>query len=193
VDFAEDNDVIVVSDMCYSEILYDGYKAPSFLEVSGAMDVGVEMYSFSKTYNMTGWRLGAAYGNPDIVAGLSKVKENLDSGVFEAVQKAGIYAMENYDEAPAMAEYDKRMNTIIEALNSAGIKVEKPKATFYVWAKVPAGETSTSFVNKVLEEAHVVLTPGTAFGEYGEGYFRASITSSTDRIKEAAERIKNHK
>ena len=193
VDFAEDNNVIVVSDMCYSEIVYDGYKAPSFLEVNGAIDVGVEIYSFSKTYNMTGWRLGAAYGNPEIVAGLSKVKENLDSGVFEAVQKAGIYALQNYDHAPALDEYNLRMNTIIKALNSAGIEVEKPKATFYVWAKVPAGETSKSFVSKVLEEAHVVLTPGTAFGEYGEGYFRASITSSTEKIKEAAERIKNLK
>jgi len=193
VDFAEDNNIIVVSDNAYSEIPFDGYEAPSFLEVNGAMDVGIELHSFSKTYNMTGWRLGMAYGNEKIIAGLSKVKENIDSGVFEAIQVAGIYALENYETAPAMEEYTKRMETIVEAFNAIGIEVEKPKATFYLWAKVPSGETSASFVNKVMDEAHVVLTPGTAFGEYGEGYFRASITSSTERIKEAAERIKKLK
>ncbi len=193
VDFAEDYNVIVVSDNAYSEITFDGYTAPSFLEVGGAEEVGVELHSFSKTYNMTGWRLGVAYGNEDIIAGLSKVKENIDSGVFEAVQLAGIYALENYKKPPALGEYDKRMETIVEAFNEAGIEAEKPKGTFYLWAKVPAGETSGTFVSKVLEEAHVVLTPGTAFGEYGEGYFRASITSSTNRIKEAAKRIKELK
>lgn len=190
VDFAEDNNIIVVSDNAYSEISFDGYTAPSFLETEGACDVGIEMHSFSKTYNMTGWRLGMAYGNGDVIAGLSKVKENIDSGVFEAIQKAGLYALENYERAPAMDEYEVRMNAIVSALNDIGIDAEKPKATFYLWAKVPAGETSSSFVNKVMDEANVVLTPGTAFGEYGEGYFRASITSSTERIKEAAERIK---
>ena len=193
VDFAEDNEVIVISDNAYSEITFDGYEAPSFLEIGGAMDVGVELHSFSKNYNMTGWRLGAAYGNEEIIAGLSKVKENIDSGVFEAIQVAGIYALENYDKPPALTEYNTRMETIVEAFNGAGIEVGKPKGTFYLWAKVPAAETSTSFVNKMLEEAHVVLTPGTAFGEYGEGYFRASITSSTDKIKEAAKRIKELK
>jgi len=190
VDFCADNDIILVSDNPYSEITFDGYKAPSIFEINGAMDVAIEMHSFSKTYNMTGWRLGAAYGNPKIVAGLSKVKENIDSGVFEAVQVAGIYALEHFDKAPALAEYNARMEVIVKAFNDIGIAMKKPKGTFYLWAKVPRGETSTSFVNKVLEKAHVVLTPGTAFGQYGEGYFRASITSSTDRIKEAAKRIK---
>lgn len=193
VDFAEDHNIIVVSDNAYSEITFDGYKAPSFLEVDGAMEVGIEVHSFSKTYNMTGWRLGAAYGNREIVAGLSKVKENIDSGVFEAVQLAGIYALENYGEPPALMEYGRRMETIVRAFDGIGITAEKPKGTFYLWARVPAGETSKSFVDKVLEEAHVVLTPGTAFGEYGEGYFRASITSSTERIEEAARRIKELK
>ncbi len=190
VDFAEDNDIIVVSDNAYSEITFDGYKAQSFLRTGGAVDVGVEMHSFSKTYNMTGWRLGVAYGNEEIIAGLSKVKENIDSGVFEAIQMAGIYALENYEKPPALDEYNTRMDTLVEAFNDAGIAAEKPKGTFYLWARVPDGETSSSFVSRVLEEAHVVLTPGTAFGEYGEGYFRASITSSTSRIREAAERIK---
>lgn len=193
VEFAQKNDIIVVSDNAYSEITFDGYTAPSFLEADGAMDVGVEIHSFSKTYNMTGWRLGVAYGNPKILAGLSKVKENIDSGVFEAIQLAGAYALRNYKEAPALAEYDKRMDTIIKAFNDIGINVKKPKATFYVWARVPEGETSAGFVGRLLEEAGVVVTPGTAFGQYGEGYFRASITSSTERIKEAAKRIKELK
>jgi len=193
VDFCADNDIILVSDNPYSEITYDGFKAPSVFEVDGAMDVAIEMHSFSKTYNMTGWRLGAAYGNPEIVAALSKVKENIDSGVFEAVQVAGIYALEHYSSAPAMGEYGKRMNLIVEAFNKIGIPAKKPKGTFYLWAKVPRGETSRGFVDKVLEKAHVVLTPGTAFGEHGEGYFRASITSSTERIKEAANRIEKLK
>jgi len=189
VDFCADNDIILVSDNPYSEITFDGFKAPSVFEVSGAMDVAVELHSFSKTYNMTGWRLGVAYGNPEIVAGLSKVKENIDSGVFEAVQIAGIYALEHYDTAPALPEYEARLEAMVKAFNGAGIMATKPKGTFYLWAKVPKGETSASFVGKVLEKAHIVLTPGTAFGEYGEGYFRASITSSTERIKEAAKRI----
>jgi len=193
VDFCADNDIILVSDNPYSEITYDGFKAPSVFEVDGAMDVAIEMHSFSKTYNMTGWRLGAAYGNPEIVAALSKVKENIDSGVFEAVQVAGIYALEHYSSAPAMGEYGKRMNLMVEAFNKIGIPAKKPKGTFYLWAKVPRGETSRGFVDQVLEKAHVVLTPGTAFGEHGEGYFRASITSSTERIKEAANRIEKLK
>jgi LL-diaminopimelate aminotransferase len=189
VDFCDDNDIILVSDNPYSEITYDGYVAPSVFEVSGAMDVAIELHSFSKTYNMTGWRLGVAYGNPEIVAGLSKVKENIDSGVFEAIQLAGIYALEQYDRAPAIVEYEKRMAVMVDAFNKIDIEMKKPKGTFYLWAEVPRGETSTSFVDEVLEKAHVVLTPGTAFGEYGEGYFRASITSSTERIKEAAKSI----
>ncbi len=194
VDFAEENEVIIVSDLPYSEIYFDKKNKPiSFLEVPGAMDVGIELHSFSKTYNMTGWRLGSAYGNPEIVAALSKVKENIDSGVFEAVQMAGIYALTNYPEAPALDEYNKRMDTLVAAFNDIGIEAKKPPATFYLWAKVPAGETSASFVNKVMEAANVVLTPGTAFGEYGEGYFRASITSPSERIIEAAERIRNLK
>lgn len=193
VDFCADNDIILVSDNPYSEITYDGFKAPSVFEIPGAMDVAIEMHSFSKTYNMTGWRLGAAYGNPEIVAALSKVKENIDSGVFEAVQVAGIYALEHFETAPAMLEYNKRMEVIVKAFNDIGINMQKPKGTFYLWAKVPRGETSASFVNKALEKANVVLTPGTAFGQYGEGYFRASITSSTERIKEAAKRIEKLK
>lgn len=193
VDFCDDNGIILVSDNPYSEITYDSYVAPSVFEISGAMDVAIELHSFSKTYNMTGWRLGVAYGNPEIVAGLSKVKENIDSGVFEAIQLAGIYALEHYDGAPAIAEYEKRMAVMVDAFNKIGITMTKPKGTFYLWAKVPRGETSASFVDKVLEKAHVVLTPGTAFGQYGEGYFRASITSSTERIKEAAKRIEKLK
>lgn len=193
VDFCLDNDIILVSDNAYSEITFDGYEAPSIFETGGAMDVAVEIHSFSKTYNMTGWRLGVAYGNTEIIAGLSKVKENTDSGVFEAIQMAGIYALEHYDKAPALPEYNTRMEAIVKAFDNIGVEAKKPKGTFYLWAKVPGGETSTSFVNKVLDKARVVLTPGTAFGEYGEGYFRASITSSTDRIKEAARRIEKLK
>jgi LL-diaminopimelate aminotransferase len=193
VDFAKDNNLIVCSDLAYSEIYYGGNKPPSFFEVNGAMDVGIEMHSFSKTYNMCGWRLGVAYGNPEIVAGLAKVKENIDSGVFEAVQLTGKYALENFDGAPAMPEYERRMNTLVEAFNSAGIEAKMPNATFYLWARVPEGYNSKSFATKVLEEEGVVVTPGSAFGEYGEGYFRASITSSTERIEEAAERIKKLK
>ncbi len=191
VDFAEDNNIIVISDNAYSEITFDGYKAPSLLEIDGADEVGIEIHSFSKTYNMTGWRLGVAYGNQLVIDGLRRVKENIDSGVFEAIQLAGLYALEHYSEPPSLKEYDKRLEAMVEAFKDAGISVEKPKATFYIWAEVPRGETSQSFVSKVLEKAHVVLTPGTAFGEYGEGYFRASITSSTERIREAADRIRD--
>lgn len=188
IDFAQDNNIIVVSDNAYSEIYFDE-KPLSIFEIEGAMDVAIELASFSKTYNMTGWRLATAYGNAEIVGGLSKVKENIDSGVFEAIQVAGIYALENYDEAPAMSEYEKRMDALVDAFKKADIEADKPPATFYLWAKTPEGTGSVDFVNRVMEEANVVLTPGTAFGPHGEGYFRASITSPTKRIYEAAERI----
>ncbi|MDD4898249.1 MAG: LL-diaminopimelate aminotransferase [Methanocellales archaeon] len=193
VDFASDNGLIVCHDNAYSEMTYDGYKAPSFLETKGAMDVGIEFHSLSKTYNMTGWRLGFAVGNSDVLAGLGKVKTNIDSGVFRAVQAAGITALTGPQDCVTRmrATYQERRDFLLAGLQEMGISVEPPKATFYVWAPVPSGFTSLQFSNLLLDKAGVVVTPGIGFGEHGEGYIRLSLTTSMEKIKEAVERMRN--
>ena len=191
VAFAKQNDLIVVHDNAYSEITYDGYVAPSFLATPGAKDVGIEVFSLSKTYNMTGWRSGAVVGNPEVVSAYWQLKTNLDSGMFEAVQEASVTALDS-DQADvaAMCEiYRRRRDILVDALNAIGLDVRPPKGAIYVWARVPEGETSASFTEKVLEDAAVVISPGSAYGASGEGFVRMSLTTPDERLVEAAERI----
>lgn len=185
--------IIVCHDAAYSEIYYDNKKPMSFLEVEGAKDVGIEFHSLSKTYNMTGWRIGFAAGNSDITAGLGKVKSNLDSGVFQAIQEAGIVALKTDDSllAGIRKSYQERRDALYEGLQTLGIHAIKPAATFYLWAKVPAGFDSSGFVALLLEKAGVLCTPGNGFGKPGEGYVRFALTVPVVRMKEAVERIGN--
>jgi LL-diaminopimelate aminotransferase len=190
--FAREHDVLVVHDNAYSELTFDGYVAPSFLAEPGAMDVGVEVFSLSKSYNMTGWRCGAIVGNAEAIAHYWKLKTNVDSGLFEAVQLAGTEAL-NASQGPVreMAEiYSHRRDLVIGALREIGIDIEPPKGTIYVWAPVPAGHTSASFAEEVLEQAGVVVSPGSAYGPNGEGFFRISLTVPDDRLTEAVERMR---
>jgi LL-diaminopimelate aminotransferase len=191
VDFARRNDIIVVHDNAYSEITYDGYRAPSFLETPGAMDVGVEIFSLSKTYNMTGWRAGAVVGNEDVVSAYWQLKTNIDSGMFEALQEAAAAALlsDQSSVAEMCAIYQRRRDVLVGALQRIGLRVDPPKGAIYVWARVPDGETSASFTEKVLEEAAVVISPGAAYGPSGEGFVRMSLTVPDDRLNEAADRI----
>jgi LL-diaminopimelate aminotransferase len=195
VEFAKENDVIIVHDNAYSEMTFDGYKAPSFLKIDGAMDVGIELHSLSKTYNMTGWRIAFAVGNAKILAGLGKVKTNVDSGAFEAVQEAGIEAMLGPQECISDMNkiYTERRDALMAGLKELGIDFQPPKATFYVWAPVPEGHDSMSFAKILLEEAGIVATPGVGFGDYGEGYVRFALTRSVERINEAVNRMRQLK
>ncbi len=191
VDFARRHDIIIVHDNAYSEITFDGYRAPSFLETPGAADVGIEVFSLSKTYNMTGWRCGALIGNPDLVSAYWQLKTNIDSGMFEAVQEAGVAALASDQSSVAeMCEiYRRRRDILVDALRAIGLRVEAPKGTIYLWTRVPDGQTSAGFAERVLEEAAVVISPGSAYGPSGEGFVRMSLTVPDDRLTEAAERI----
>ncbi|MFH1722974.1 MAG: LL-diaminopimelate aminotransferase [Candidatus Altiarchaeota archaeon] len=191
VEFARENDIIICHDAPYTELSFDGYEAPSFMEVDGAKDVGVEFHSLSKTYNMTGWRLGFVVGNPDVISGIGKVKQNIDSGAFNAVQYAGIEALSGpQDKAKKNVKiFQERRDVLVSGLKAIGWDVPTPKATFYVWAKIPTDEKSIPFAKKILDEAGVVVTPGVGFGDSGEGYVRFSFTVEKERIEEAVERI----
>jgi LL-diaminopimelate aminotransferase len=191
VKFASRHNIIVCHDAAYSEMVFDDYKAPSFLEVEGAKDISIEFHSLSKTYNMTGWRIGFAVGNEKILSGLAKVKANMDSGIFQPIQYAGIEAMKLGDHFKEKINkvYKERRDAFVNGLRKAGIAADFPKATFYVWFPVPEGYTSQSFCLKILKDAHIILTPGNGFGEYGEGYARAALTVEVARINEAVERI----
>lgn len=190
VDFAQENDVIIVHDNAYSEMTYNGYKAPSFLNARGAREVGIEMHSLSKTYNMTGWRIGFAVGNRDILAGLGKVKTNVDSGAFEAVQEAAITALLGPQDCVSTINqtYKERRDALLVGLEELGLEVRPPKATFYVWARVKG--KSVDFAKLLLEKAGIVATPGIGFGEYGEGFVRFALTKPVARINEAVERMR---
>ncbi len=192
VDFAHDHDIIVLHDNPYSELTFDGYEAPSFMAVKGAKEVGVEFGSLSKTYNMTGWRIGFAVGNAEILNGLRLVKTNVDSGTFQAVQIAGIAALTGSQDCVKrnVAIYRERRDILVDGLSSAGMEVKKPKATFYLWVKVPSGFSSIRFSMSLLERAGIVVTPGVGFGKYGEGFVRFALCVSAERLKEACERIK---
>ncbi|NOQ28481.1 MAG: LL-diaminopimelate aminotransferase [Methanosarcinales archaeon] len=193
VDFASEHDIIVVHDNPYSEITFGKYRAPSLLSAPGAMDVGIEMHSLSKTYDMTGWRIGFAVGNAEIISGLGTVKTNIDSGVFEPVQEAAITALTGPQDCISDMRkiYTERRDLMIAGLRTLGIDAAPPEATFYIWTPVPDGYTSLSFSAMLLEKIGIVATPGVGFGEYGEGYVRFSLTSSTDRIAEAVDRMHN--
>jgi LL-diaminopimelate aminotransferase len=191
VEFARRNDVVVVHDNAYSEICFDGYRAPSFLETAGAKEVGIEIFSPSKGWNMTGWRSGLVAGNAEVVERYRQLKTNLDSGMFEAVQRATIAALTEARDFPGeMSEvYRRRRDLVVEALAAIGLEVEPPRATPYFWVRVPAGYTSESFAELVLEQAAVVVSPGRAYGPSGEGFVRLSLTVPDDRLAEAMRRI----
>ncbi|MCQ6963304.1 LL-diaminopimelate aminotransferase [Methanolobus chelungpuianus] len=191
VQFAREHNIVVVHDNAYSEMVYDGYQSPSFLSVDGAMDIGIELYSMSKTYNMTGWRLGFAVGNRDLIAGFGKVKSNIDSGAFDAIQRAGITALTSSQQCVADMNniYTERRNVLLKGLRELGLDVKPPKATFYVWARVPEGYDSMGFSKLLLENAGIVATPGVGFGQYGEGYIRFALTKTVPRMNEAVERM----
>ncbi len=192
IDFSLKNGIIIVSDLAYSEMSYDGYKPRSLLEFEGAKETVIEFHSLSKTYNMTGWRIGWASGNAELVSALAKVKSNLDSGIFSAIQLAGVAAMEGPQEhIKSMCDiYQARRDILVDGLCALGWKAIKPKATFYVWIKIPAGTDSISFAARLLKDADIVVTPGVGFGKYGEGFIRMALTVPQERIKEALERIK---
>jgi len=189
VDFAHDYDIIIMHDNPYSETYYDGERSLSLLEIQGAKDVAVEFHSLSKTYNMTGWRIGSVVGNAHVVAGIGKIKSNIDSGTFGAVQDAGIVALGSprsvVDEIRKVYQY--RIEILYKALKDLGLELEKPRATLYLWAWV--GGSSIEYAGRLLEKTGIVATPGVGFGKYGEGYIRFSITQPTARIEEAAARL----
>lgn len=192
VDFAREYEIIVCHDAAYSEMAFDGHKPPSFLEVKGAKDLGIEFHSLSKTYNMTGWRIGFAVGNEQVIAGLGQIKSNIDSGVFQAIQMAGMAALDGNQTCvqEMQAVYAERRSLLVQGLRESGLFVESPKATFYLWIEVPAGYTSAGFTSLLLEKAGIVTTPGNGFGDPGEGYIRMALTVNKERLQEAVERIK---
>jgi LL-diaminopimelate aminotransferase len=192
VDFARRHDIVVVHDLAYADITFDGYVAPSFLETPGAMEVGVELFSLSKSYNMTGWRVGAIVGNTQVVDAFWRLKTNLDSGMFGAQQAAGVAALSGpQDSVEALKViYAARRDKLIDALQGIGLHAESPKGTIYLWVPVPEGHTSGSFADLVLEKADVIVSPGAAYGPSGEGYVRLSLTVPDDRLEEAVRRIK---
>jgi LL-diaminopimelate aminotransferase len=193
VAFCLKHNIILAHDNAYSEIAYDGYQAPSIFEVDGARECAVDFHSLSKTFSMTGWRAAFAVGNAALVGALGKVKTNMDSGVPQAIQEGSITALEGGDGdqlAAYCAIYKERRDLLVGALRAMGLACELPRATFYVWAEVPKGYTSVSFTERVLKEAGVAITPGSGFGKGGEGFVRFSLTVSSDRLKEAVERIK---
>jgi LL-diaminopimelate aminotransferase len=192
VEFARKHDLIICQDAAYCELSYNDQRPVSILEVEGAKDLAVEFHSLSKTYNMTGWRVGFAVGNREVLAGLGAIKTNVDSGVFQAVQYAGIAAL----RSPArireeiVSVYAERRDVLVDGLNRIGWLVRKPQATFYVWVPVPPGYTSAELCKTLLEEAAIVTTPGNGFGQNGEGFIRMALTVGKERLAEAVERIK---
>jgi LL-diaminopimelate aminotransferase len=191
VSFAKKHDIAVCYDNPYSEMIFPGQEKLSFLMANGAKEVGVELNSLSKPYNMTGWRIGMACGNPDLIAAISKVKENTDSGIFNPIQYAAIYALKHEAEAidHMIAIYARRRKLVLKTLEKIGIKFDPPKGTFYLWVPVPGGMTSLEFTNRLFEKTAVVVASGTAYGQYGEGYIRISLTVPDDRLKMAMGRI----
>ncbi len=192
IKFAQDNSLIVCHDAAYTEIAYDGYRPPSLLQFGGGKTVGIEINSLSKPYNMTGWRIGYAVGNARIISYLRELKTNVDSGVFGAIQHAGAVALDKCQNhiQHIVNIYQKRRDILVEGLDKLNWKVEKPRATFYVWAAVPPDYTSLQLATLLLEKAAIVVTPGTGFGKNGEGYIRFSLTTDQERLREAVDRIK---
>jgi LL-diaminopimelate aminotransferase len=192
VRIARERGILLISDLAYSEIYYDEQRPSSLLEIEGAKDIAIEFHSLSKTYNMTGWRIGWACGNPRLIAALAKVKSNYDSGVFQAVQVAGIAALKTgaEDLHDLRGMYEERRDTLINGLRSIGWKIPPPNAAFYVWARIPKGFTDSMTTARIfLEKADIVATPGVGFGKSGEGYIRMSLTVGKDRLAQAVERL----
>lgn len=195
VDFAKAYDIAVCHDGPYTEVAYDGYVPPSFLQAKGAMDVAVEFHSLSKSYNMTGWRIGMAAGNAEMINALMRVKSNLDSGIPQAIQIAGIEALQESQECIGEnnAIYHRRRDKLVDALRGIGMEITPPKASLYVWARVPEGYSSAEFAAMLLEEKDIVVTPGSGYGEYGEGYIRLSLTLSDEHLAKAVQRLEGWK
>ena len=194
VAFGRKHDIAIIHDNAYSEITFDGYVAPSFLQAPGSKEAGVEFYSLSKTYNMTGWRIGAVVGNADIIAKYWTLKSNMDSGMFAALQRTAAFALSGSQQCVSdMCDiYLRRRDLVIGALGELGIEVQPPKATIYIWIRVPEGYTSASFADMVLEKCGVVVPPGSGYGPSGEGFVRISLTAPDERIAEALDRIKQN-
>ncbi len=195
VRYCREYDILLVNDMAYATVAYDGYKNPTVLQVEGAKDVAIEFHSLSKMYNMTGWRLGFALGNADAVNNLQRMKSNIDSKQFPAIAEAGAEALLNVDNKHTLSMYQRRRDLLVDGLNEIGWKIEKPKSAFYVWAKVPRSDmTSAEFAGEILKKAHIVMIPGNGYGTEGEGYVRMSLTLMGDtdgsRFQEAVRRIK---
>ena len=192
VDFCARNDLLLAHDAAYTEITFDGFVAPSVLEVDGAMEHAVEFHSLSKTFNMTGWRLGWVAGAPEAIEAIKRLKTNIDSGVFDAVQRAGIVALENGDEALAhnVETYRRRRDLLCDGLKSLGVAVDPPKGSIYVWVPVPAGHSSESFTKFLLDEVDIVVAPGNGYGPSGEGFVRFSLTLDDARLEEGVERLR---
>ena len=192
VSFARERDIVVVHDNAYADITFDGYVAPSFLQTPGAIEVGVELFSLSKSYNMTGWRAGAIVGNRHVVDAFWRLKTNMDSGMFVALQHAAAAALTGPQDSvrELCTLYQHRRDILVAALREIGMQVSPPKGTIYLWAPVPAGHTSGSFAELVLNQADVIVSPGAAYGPSGEGYVRFSLTTPDERLHEAVTRIK---
>jgi LL-diaminopimelate aminotransferase len=191
VAFATRHHLVVAQDNTYSEIAFDGYKPPSFLEVPGAKEVGIEFHSLSKTFNMTGWRIGFAVGRAEVIDALRRIKSNLDSGAFQAVQEAGITAFSLADQISQKNSriYQRRRDILVRCLRKVGLAVDSPKATFYVWPQVPPGFDSASFVSHLIDRAGIACVPGSGFGKEGEGFVRMALTADAARLTEATERL----
>ncbi len=193
VAFCKEHDLLLAHDAAYTEITFDGYIAPSVLEVPGAMDCAVEFHSLSKTYNMTGWRIGWVAGAPYAIEAIKRLKTNIDSGIFDAVQRAGIAALEGPQDhlAETVERYRHRRDLLCDGLKSMGVAVDPPRGSIYVWAPVPEGHTSESFTKFLLDEADIVVAPGNAYGPSGQGFVRFSLTLPDDRLEEAVERLRS--
>ena len=189
--FAKKHDIVVVHDMAYSEVAYDEYLPPSFLEAAGAREVGIEVHSLSKSYNMTAWRIGMAVGNADVIDVLTRVKSNLDSGIPKAIQRMAIAALEGPQDCiqENTAIYQRRRDLLVEAVRSAGLRVTPPKASLYLWCRLPEGVGSIEFAARLLDDTGVVVTPGVGYGKHGEGYVRLSLTVPDDRLAEGIKRL----
>ncbi|MDP3063033.1 MAG: LL-diaminopimelate aminotransferase [Chloroflexota bacterium] len=195
IEFARRNDIAIMHDACYSEVYYDGVRPMSFMQVDGAKEVGVEFHSLSKTYNMTGWRIGMAVGNAQMIDALFRLKSNLDSGVPQAIQEMAIAALDGPQDAVEQrnAIYQRRRDKLVAVLNEIGLPVKAPKATFYAWVRAPEGHTSASFATALLEQRSIVVTPGSGYGKYGEGYVRFSLTLSDALLEKGLSRLRGWK
>ena len=193
VAYCRDNDIALLHDAAYSEVGYEGYQAASMMQLDGGKETGLEFHSLSKTYNMTGWRIGMAVGNADMVQALFQIKANLDSGIPQAVQEMAMEALTGPQDCVAdnVAIYQRRRDRVIQALTSMGLQVEVPRASLYVWAPVPPGYQSAEFAARLLEETDIVVTPGSSYGQYGEGYIRLSLTTPDEQVEKGCQRLEN--